>query len=251
MAASKMVIDRKKSADAVVAAGRNHEQRIATALEDQLGEEVGPAAALLLNASVRVLERSASELLAADERHNAELADDDAPRQRRDEATLATRLQLLEDRGALTTVAGPRYVAELGFSGTTPDQPDPVLELARVVVKRLGENKAPKSRLADYQFDPAKWIAPYGPLIARLEQSLQKVHDERREAEATQVDKDRALSQYDRTFSGVASLVSSLLTLGGESELARRVRPSTRRSGVTTEVDEEPTAPVTLEPEPA
>jgi hypothetical protein len=64
---------------------------------------------------------------------------------------------------------------------------------------------------------------------------------ELRESEATQTAKDKAIVAYDRTFSRVATLAGALLEIAGESELAKRVRPSTRRPGRTVEdADPEP-----------
>ena len=52
----------------------------------------------------------------------------------------------------------------------------------------------------------------------------------------TYVAKQRAFEEYDQTFLQVATYVSAMLAIGGEKELARRVRPSSRRPGQTDEV---------------
>ncbi|MEM9463383.1 MAG: hypothetical protein AAGF11_55085 [Myxococcota bacterium] len=83
-----------------------------------------------------------------------------------------------------------------------------------------------------------------------LSSALADVAREVREAEATLVAKNRALDEYDRTFGDVATLVSALLRIGGEVELAARVKPSTRRPGQTLEVAERAEEqPATEEPE--
>jgi hypothetical protein len=43
------------------------------------------------------------------------------------------------------------------------------------------------------------------------------------------------MARYDATFSQTATLVSTFLAIAGESELARRLRPSTRKRGQTIE----------------
>lgn len=250
MAPSKMVIDRKKSVDSVAAAGTTHAERIALALNELLGKGAGEAATTLLGLSGKALQEKIDALLAADERHGGELADDKGIRGARDEAALVVHDKLVADREVLTGVAGAAYVAAIGFTGVTPDQPDEVLAFARVVEKRLGEVKAPKSRLPGYEFDAAKWRKEYAPIIQRLDDAIAKVGTEVREAEATQVDKNRAIVASDRTFSRVATLVSALLELGEEPELAARVRPSKRRAGVTAELGGDPLPPAPVAPVP-
>jgi hypothetical protein len=65
--------------------------------------------------------------------------------------------------------------------------------------------------------------------------ALQEVAKEVREAEQTQAAKNAAVEAYDRRFSRVANLLQALLRFAGQDELAEKVRPSTRRPGVTAE----------------
>lgn len=252
-APSKMVLDRKKSADSVAAAARTHKDRVANALKSLLGDATHDATITLMDASATALEARTKSLLDADEKHNVELSDDTGARSTRDQHAATLRDKLLKDREVLTGIAGDAYVTQLGFEGPTPDQPDAVLALGRVVQKRLKELAAPKSRLPDYDFDAKKWASAYPPLVEKLDAAIAKVGAEVREAEATLVDKKRAMEEFDRTFSTVASLVSSLLGMGGERELARRVRPSARKVGLTAEVaeDDVPAAAVTPASVPA
>jgi hypothetical protein len=53
------------------------------------------------------------------------------------------------------------------------------------------------------------------------------------------VEKREAMSAYDSGFSATADLISTLLKLAGEDELAKRVGPSVRRPGQTIEDAEE------------
>ena len=66
---------------------------------------------------------------------------------------------------------------------------------------------------------------------------------EKTKAVTTMVNKHESMEQYDRTFSAAANLISTLLKVSGESELARRVRPSTRKPGQTVEVAKDELAP--------
>ncbi len=78
----------------------------------------------------------------------------------------------------------------------------------------------------------------------KLDDSLDEVAKEEREAEATLVEKRASMDAYDRAFSLTANLAGTLLELAEETELARRVRPSQQRPGQTA-------ADARGEPEPA
>jgi hypothetical protein len=47
--------------------------------------------------------------------------------------------------------------------------------------------------------------------------------------------KRERIEKYDAAFSSTANIVSALLQIAGEKELAGRVRPSGRRAGQTVE----------------
>lgn len=53
----------------------------------------------------------------------------------------------------------------------------------------------------------------------------------------TREDRRDAIDRYDRTFSVTANLVSTLLAIAGEEDLACRVRPSAARRGRTAAMD--------------
>lgn len=252
VAPSKLVLDRTKSADAVIAAAHTHEARIGKAVKVKMGAGVDGATSTLLRGAAKVLETCRDALLAADERNNVERSDDEGVRKARDQRAAAVRDKLMNDRRRLGgIVVEEDYVKRLGFEGLTPEQPDTVLELARVVQHRLKDVPAPTSSLPGYHFDPVKWAEDYEPLIAQLDKAIERVGTEVREAEATLVDKKRAVAEFDETFSACATLVSALLSMGGEKELAARVRPSARRAGLTAEVAADPEVPaVTLADEP-
>lgn len=63
--------------------------------------------------------------------------------------------------------------------------------------------------------------------------------DEAHEAQTTQAAKKGAMEGYDGLFGAVAGLLSHLLLVAGERELAAKVKPSARRPGQTTEEAEE------------
>ncbi len=74
-------------------------------------------------------------------------------------------------------------------------------------------------------------------MVERLGETLEDVVREERQSEAMKVAKDEALAAYDLTFQWVAGSAESLFKLASLPELAKRVRPSSRRRGVTNEVE--------------
>ncbi|MGI5861080.1 MAG: hypothetical protein ACOX6T_03375 [Myxococcales bacterium] len=62
--------------------------------------------------------------------------------------------------------------------------------------------------------------------------------------------KNRAIENWDKPFSVTATILSALLECVGEHELARRVRPSRRRLGMTQGQAEEVTQ-ISEDPAPA
>ena len=148
--------------------------------------------------------------------------------------------QLVNTRSQLEVVCGSDYVARLGFSGKTPDDPVEVARLAKVTADNLSSLPPPASKLPGYTFDPAAWSAPLIEKSSALNDLVTQVATEEREAEATMMAKRDAIDEYDAAFSCTANIISALLQNAGEKELANRVRPSSRRTGQTNEVAEEP-----------
>jgi hypothetical protein len=233
--ASKATILRQKSSEKVAAAGRTHCELIGDAVKATYGDSVGPAAVTLVTALVDDLEAKAVEMVRYDEAHEEELRDDPEVRERRDTCCRNLVGRLVESREQLTTIGGPDYAAKLGFSGKIPVDPVEVLRLGQTVMQHLTKVTPPASRIPGHTMDPELWRAPIAASVAEMEGLTVQVAEEEREAEATLTSKYASIEAYDRAFSRAANLVSTLLEIAGQKELAKRVRPSTRRSGQTTE----------------
>jgi hypothetical protein len=82
------------------------------------------------------------------------------------------------------------------------------------------------------------WTLPLTESRKALSEAISAAAREKREADTTLVAKNAAMDNYDKVFSITATMVSSLLSFAGQNELARRVRPSSRRSGQTAESEE-------------
>ncbi|MGI5861574.1 MAG: hypothetical protein ACOX6T_05890 [Myxococcales bacterium] len=209
---------------------------VATAILDVLGDK---------------LEKADNAMIAADHAHLAEL-DDDAPfRRQRDEAELKTRETLGDLRETVGFCYGDTAKRDLGLDARPPVDATMLHSLGKMVLDRMATWTPPAtSRIEGYTFDKAGWTAKLTAQLEPLGAALSAVAREKRESETTQQAKNRAIEEYDRTFSLTATLLSTLLEAAGEKTLARRVRPSTRHPGQTIEAAAEATT-ITPENPPA
>lgn len=234
--ASKATVQRQKSANKVTAAVETHMGTIAGEMGKKYGEEVIPAVKLVLERVAADLSAKADIMVVKDDEHENELRDDPAARSNRDSKTDELHDCLVTGRDQLDTICGPEYVARLGFDGPTPDDPVVLHRLGKTVSANLVEIKPPEPRIPGYKFDPNLWRKPIVALLDDLDESVAKIAEEQRQAEATLMAKRNAIDEYDKAFSSAANLTSVLLRIAGETELAKRVRPSARRAGQTAEV---------------
>ncbi|WP_437968335.1 hypothetical protein WMF04_03110 [Sorangium sp. So ce260] len=241
---SKLVIDRQKSADAVIAAGETHADRIAAELEALLapylrkGEKM-PDVSLLAHLVTRALADARDRMVAADEAHLEERADDGPPREGRDEVASELYNELTDLREWLTGLYGAAALERFAFTGATPREPVQLERFSGDVARALSGKELPKPRRKGVRWDPDETVLRMEGLRDALLSHLKDVAREAREAEATLIAKTTAISAYDERFSRAAAFLGGLFRLTGHAELASRVRPSSRRPG---QIDTETTS---------
>jgi hypothetical protein len=233
---SKMVTDRQKSAESVRAALTTHRDVMARGLAETLEDPT------LAKSVESIVDRAGSRLglattamVQADDANLRERSEDADAREALETAVAALREDVVSLRAAVSTVLGDAAVRTLGFSGTTPEDGVVLERLATAVVENLGKLTAPAYQVPGFTFDPAPWKTRIQANLEPVKKARGVLATELRQSEATQVAKDKAISAYDQSFSRIATLASALLQIGGESELAARVRPSSRRPGRTVE----------------
>lgn len=190
----------------------------------------------------RLLAAEGAGLAAADEANEAEKRDDPGFMHRLEAANETLYGATTRAREILAGAFTSKALASLGFKGETPRAPDTLVRFASNVISALDSHTL-KPVDDGASVDVKK-------LIKRLEPARDAVHAlagdvlrEARELQKTQADRNAALGKAVDTFEGVAGAVSALLDLVGETALAERTRPSTRRSGVTQSEEGDP-APV-------
>lgn len=242
--ASQSVILRRRSTDQVEQAAFTHADGIERAINAVIRDDLAPGDepprwGVGIRALGRGVRRHCTDMEAADAANEDEQLDDDDPRYRREKhaATGAESMGTL--REGIRVTYGTTAEAKLGIVGSTPRRPEAVLLMGEQVLHRVDDAVAGPVLRPGFSFDPGPAKAELRAALPLLQVALLDVAREKKEADVTLGKKHAAIEAYDEVFSQVAGLLSALLRAIGEYELASRVRPSQRRPGVTTAVDEE------------
>lgn len=245
---SREVTDRKKSADAVVAAIDTHAEGAGQALAAQFKGvlrkgETAPDMTLALRLFGRMLARDSAAAVAADDRHEDEKSDDAAPRNARDAAAVLVRDACVHARDGVSTVhEGSNAVLKSVAMADPPPSVNDHAALGRWATSaaaKLADAKVtlPAPTKRGVSIDRKALAEGITEHLGALTTAVGAVETERRELEATQLAKNGAVERNDKTFAAAAGFASVVLRAAGMSELADRVRPSSRQPGRTVSTD--------------
>lgn len=198
-----------------------------------------------LTAVDKTLERYGDALIASDEQHAAELADDGGIRASRDARIHEVRNYLSSLRDVITANYGAEVAAAYGLSGPTTDEAQHLLNTSKTSAKLLRSRpltEAPRNK--SLKIDPLLAADDLDEHNAALSKALDDVEREKREAQATLSAKDAQVARWPVVYSGSADVVAALFVLGGRPELAEKVRPTARRRAGTPEADDGQGAPL-------
>lgn len=248
MTYSKMVNDRYDSALVVIQAATTHAELVATRLVPKLapalpGDGTDNMAGVIRRLG-RTLQGSVDVLLAADEAHEAEKADDLAVRVEFEESIEGLYREVVDFRAGLEAVGQSQAVMHVGLSGTTPRDPTELMRIGRVIQGQLPLLGSMEPARRGLVFDAMSYAEPINLALVRLDAAREAVRREQREFEATLLAKNEAMAAYDACFMSVARALESLFRMAGLGWLADRVRPSSRRPGtIENELPELPGIP--------
>ncbi len=232
--ASKLVTDRQKGAESVLAIGTGQKDVLVEALELLLNSSDPIAPATVVERWMARIGERRDAMVEADVAHEAELADDPSIRSRRDELAANLASRLVELREVVSGLYGAPTAGRL-LTGETPSDPVVLSRFAGEVVQKLGGIELPPPRIASVQFDTKGTAEGIARDRAALDAALADTAREVREAQVTLDAKTRSTGDYDRTFRGVALLLEGLFVIAGKDALAAKVRPSVARPGRTAE----------------
>ncbi len=248
--ASKQVTDREKSARFVEASVETHAEALQEALQGRFAGELKkgekmPDIALLARLVIRALGTTSAALIAADKAHEAELADDTAPRELRDEEAQRVYQTLVDLRAGVAAALGQEGLRVLGLDHSTSSDPSVLFNEGSTVLEKLRDKglKLPPHRRKGVRFDASDFADELEAHLAPLGQALKDVAREVREAEKTLQDKRKAKAAHDEAFSLGASWLSATFSLVGLDDQAERLRPTPRRPGQVEDPAEPPKSP--------
>lgn len=238
---------RKQSSNFVEKAILIHRGGVAETLTEKLaaemqeGEEM-PDVSFYLELMGRRMGRFRTDLVRTSRDHLDVLTAIDEFRALRKEAMDELTRAYVTARHAVSSGYSPEDAAAFGFESnvaTTPAQME--LQIERL----LANIEKPEVRLSEplypaVTFDPAEGEATFRPLLDKLISARVGFDEARRRAEGTLLAKNEAVAANDLEFGQISRCVESHFALAGRGELAKRVRPSSRRPGRRQEVENDP-----------
>jgi len=194
---SKMITDRQRQCEFADRFVVNHHDALVAALDRvfrQDLEEGHPETGALpyVDSLVRRLRRAFADLVAAEERHLAELADDGVYRDRRDESARALRDVLFDFRRMFRSAFGDRKAEEAGFERRIAQHPLALLRQTGRIVKKLRD---PAFELSASRYEGVavarEKVAEHLETPARqLRRAVDDLTNEQTKAHGTKVAKD-------------------------------------------------------------
>lgn len=225
---SKVVVKYQKHTESLLASLRTHTPALVDAVRaktrsspNRQGADVGALLAFVEGeCDAKLL-----ALLAADDAHAKEMADDEAPRAQRDESAAALRAELLDVKQSVSALFGDAWAQRLGLAGEIPVDPSMLARTATQVVQALESEKLPRPRSAAVgTVRSDAWVTALREPLDALTSARASVQREAQEAKGTLAARDEAMAALAAANVTAASLAQSLARLGGVSELVSGLR---------------------------
>jgi hypothetical protein len=159
-------------------------------------------------------------------------------------------------RHTVTSSYNPEDAAAFGFESNVATEPAQMeLQVQRLLTNfTKPEVQASQPIYPAVKFEPSQGEPMFRPLLDKLKTARAALTKEHRKSDATLLAKDQAVVVNDIEFAQISRCFEAIFTLGERPDLAKRVRPSTRRPGRRQEaengdVDESSTPPETAPPD--
>lgn len=187
-----------------------------------------------------VLVTTNKQLAVAEQHYIMEQADAPGVRLERDDSFNALLSCAIQVRARVTDVFGPPALATYGLQEPAPRTPEPLQAYTGTVVMLLRKHPRTAVDMLGSEFDTVRAAALLEQKVIALEQSRQQVLAEKRELDAALLTRNASMTDWERTYRGVANALAGLYHLAGEAELASRIRPTERRTSGVESVTDEP-----------
>lgn len=236
----KTAADRVRAADDVATAIDVQGPSVAEQVERVLFEGRAPrkvTVAEIVGLLGQHLTRKSAGYREADLEHNTELSGDASVRDERDAAASDLRELVGGTASVVRGVFGAAASASMGLDVTWAARPDLLLRQAQNAVSLIRKAEVGKP-VVGVKIDLDEVARGIEAACKRLDQGLNDVVREERQAQATFQRRETAASDWEKQYTAVAEIFQGMCLLAGHEELAARVKPAGRRSG---KHDPEPT----------
>lgn len=169
-------------------------------------------------------------MLAAETEYVNEQADDPPVRERRDAAMPPLSLCMSQTRNQVGAVLGATGIISYGLREGVPRTAVELADYARVVVGLLREHPRVEAKSVVGQFDTAVLASTVEEALAPLEEALHDLVIEQRQLQSAMLRRDTVVGEWQDVYANGSGTFAFLSRMAGHAELARRVRPTTRRS---------------------
>ena len=242
----KAVTDRIQSCRAVLWAIDTHGDRLVDILGESFDPLLGEGQVMPFETQLELFKKKLildrDQVVTSDRAYRDQKARESLSLAWRDDQVERVNSGVVGLRQAFTGIYSDKKLAEFGFARRTPQRPGELLEQASHLASRLGDPDLDLSgsRFGEFRLDAPDLAQELVRSVGTLQLAADDLAREERKTEAMKLAKDDAISGYNTSFLWIARTVESLCRLAGLDEVARRVRPSERRKGVTAQKFEQP-----------
>jgi hypothetical protein len=233
MLLTRIVLRRKKLANAVLAAIRVHGPRVVAKLEElfalkrQEGQPVPNYSGDLADLENNLVE-AYDKIETADDVNLKDVVNDRRLRRLRDGAAKILQQVLLKLSQTVDSSYGPQKAEEiLGLGAGLRAIPDQIYDVGRRARDILAtpDFAFEQPALKGVGLAPAELLEDVDGPLQELGDHLETLREARREGEETLNRKLEAIAEFDATFTMVATWLKGMFLGAGEKELAKRIRP--------------------------
>ncbi len=236
---STMVAARMKSCDVVLSAIETDGPRMIDHLGEKYSSHLEDGQVMPFETQLQLFEkeliRLRDELREAERRNRDQKARETKARGQRDADVKLVNAKVGRVRKVFTGVFDDQQAAEIGMARRNARDSEVLLEQAATLAANLGrsELELTEAQLGGVDVNAPQLAQDVKPSADRLQQSLSKLRRDEKRTEATMLAKGKAMEEFNHGFLWIARSIESHLQLAGLEEQALRVRPSSRRPGVT------------------
>lgn len=233
----KSITDHQKQCEFAESFMKDNREDLGAALSRVFAQDISegdsvPDVLPFMDALLLRLRRSLEVLTEAEKVHLNELDGHAVYRVLRDEAVATLRRHLVNLRFLFRSSYGQTKAEDMGFDREIAQDPIALLRQARRLLGNLQDPELtlPASEFAGVAVTPASIAEQLASHVGELREALTEVNDDLGRSQRTLVSKDRAVASFRQTYALFLVILQSGFRLGGDQEMASRLRRSVRRS---------------------